>query len=320
MHTWKAAIVGCGQIAGGYDASAPEDFIRTHARAYASCPETNLAAVMDVDPVRARVFAGRWQVPKHYDVLAELLERERCEIVSICTPDERHADDLRTCLEFPSVRAIWCEKPLALDITAAQSLVTLAQAQGVILAVDYQRQWEPAHQILAKEIRSGAWGRILGAHAAYSKGILHNGSHLIHLLRDFLGEPEKMQVHRAFCEYSPIDPTVDATLIFSGVPVRITGLPVPPYPVFEMTMYAEQGVIRLADSGRRIFRYRRNPEEADTLPAPHETGTQLDRALRFVLDDICRALRGKDPVRVDGEEALKTLKLCSQLAEQGLSL
>lgn len=320
MHMWKAAILGCGQIAGGYDASSSREFIRTHARAYTACPETNLAAVMDVDAVRARAFAECWRVPKYYDDLAGLLDQERCEIVSICTPDGLHADDLKTCLESSSVRAIWCEKPLALDIVEAEDLVAHARAQGVVLAVNYQRQWEPAHRALAEEIRSGAWGRILGAQGTYSKGVVHNGSHLINLLRDFLGEPEEMRVHRAFCEYSPVDPTVDATLIFSGVPVRIVGLPVPPYPVFELTIYAERGMVRLADSGRRIFRFQRDPVQPDALSAPQETETRLDRALQFVLEDICRALRGESPVRVDGEQALKTLKLCSQLAEQGLKL
>jgi len=320
MHTWKAIILGCGQIAGGYDTSAAPDFIRTHVRAYAACPETNLTAVMDVDPARAHAFAECWQVPRHYHSLEEILHQEQPELVSICTPDGQHADDLQTCLGFPSVRAIWCEKPLTLDVAKAENLVAQAQKNGIILAVNYQRQWEPAHQELVREIRSGTWGKILGAHAAYSKGILHNGSHLISLLRGLLGEPEEMHVHDAFCEYSPKDPTVDATLIFSGIPVRIVGLPDPPYPVFELTLYAEGGTIRLADSGKRILRRRRDPAQPNMLLRAHETETQLDRALHFALEDICGALREGRGVLVDGNEALQTLKLCSQLAQEGLRL
>ena len=320
MHMWKAAILGCGQVAGGYDESAPPDFIRTHARAYAACPQTHLAAVMDIDLARAKTFAERWHVPKYYHDLGELLDREQCDMISICTPDHQHAEDLKACLDSSSLRAIWCEKPLTLDLAKAEDLAARARARGIVLAVNYQRQWEPAHRLLAEEFRSGLWGRILGGHGTYSKGVIHNGSHLIQLLRDFFGEPEAMHVQRAFCEYSPVDPTVDATLTFSGVPIRIVGLPTPSYPVFEITIYAENGVVRLANSGGRIFRYRRDPAQPDTLSPPQETETKLPRALQFVLEDICRALRGGSPVRVDGEDALKTLKLCSQLARQALYL
>ena len=315
----RAAIIGCGQIAGGYDAEAPAEMIRTHVRAYQQNAEVELTSVMDASRARAESFARHWQVPTAYDSLAKLLRVEKPDLVSICTPDAQHVNDLLDCLACSSVKAVWCEKPLALDVAAAEKLVGQAREKNIGLAVNYQRQWEPAHRRLAEEIGTGLWGRVLGGEAVYAKGLFHNGSHLIALLRSLLGEPREMKVHRAFADYSPDDPTVDATLMFGDAPVHIVGLPIPPYAVFELNLFCEAGVVRIIDSGNAIVRQRFSLVQAQLLE-PEIQKTELDRVLGRVLENIVQSLREGRPLAVDGESAWRTLKICGELNHQAFLL
>jgi predicted dehydrogenase len=312
----RAAIIGCGQIAGGYDLHGPTDLIRTHVRAYQESKDVKLVAVMDSSADRANDFARQWGILKAYVSLAELLDSEQPDLVSICTPDTQHAEDIRTCLSHPTVKAIWCEKPLALDVDVARKLIARADEKKVVLAVNYQRQWETSHQRLAQELQDGLWGRVLGGTAVYSKGIFHNGSHLITLLRGLLGEPQQMKVHRAFYDYSSSDPTIDATLFFESSPIQALGLPINPHGIFELSLFCENGLVRIIHSGKTIVRQRcRHPSESQLLDEEIER-TGLDQVLGKVLEQIVQAIRTGQPATVEGKAALRTLEICSELNRQ----
>ena len=54
---------------------------------------------------------------------AELLAQAQPEITSICTPDETHFELARMALQASSVRAVLCEKPLAMSVEQGEELV-----------------------------------------------------------------------------------------------------------------------------------------------------------------------------------------------------
>src|SRR6202048_4211122 len=73
----KTAIVGCGKVAA------------THAMAYRALPNSELVSVCDVAPERAQGFADKFQV-RGYTDLAEMLQRERVDVLSVCTQHTQH--------------------------------------------------------------------------------------------------------------------------------------------------------------------------------------------------------------------------------------
>jgi UDP-N-acetyl-2-amino-2-deoxyglucuronate dehydrogenase len=73
----RTAIVGCGKVAG------------THALAYQSLPQSQLVAVCDVAAGRAQDFAKKLNVNAYTD-LAEMLKREKVDVLSICTQHTQH--------------------------------------------------------------------------------------------------------------------------------------------------------------------------------------------------------------------------------------
>ena len=71
---------------------------------------------------------------------AEMLDTERPDIVSICTWPPLHAD--LTELAFAKgVKAVWCEKPMAVHLTDADRMVDAAKAAGGLLVINHQRRY-----------------------------------------------------------------------------------------------------------------------------------------------------------------------------------
>ena len=59
----KALIIGCGNIAGGYDLRGSKREVWTHAKAYQQNPGIDLIGVIDSSAQVARKFARTWDVP-----------------------------------------------------------------------------------------------------------------------------------------------------------------------------------------------------------------------------------------------------------------
>ena len=99
MSRLRVALVGAGGIAGSSHVPAIRELE----------DDLELVAIADVDAARAAAAAERWAVPAVYGDVGELLERERPDLVDICTPPGSHTD-----LCVRSLRAgawVYCEKP-----------------------------------------------------------------------------------------------------------------------------------------------------------------------------------------------------------------
>lgn len=317
----RTAIIGCGKIAGRYDDRTLPDEVRSHAKAYQLHPSTKLVAVADQDRSRAYKFSTRWDNPAVYTDATQMLAAVSPDIVSICTPDDTHAALLEMCLDYPSIRAIWCEKPLATDVSKAEKIVSYYKQRGIVLTVNYQRRWNTQIQRIKSTLKRGELGFIQKVVVYYTKGICHNGSHAIDLLLDWLGPPSEMQVFGSHFDFGVDDPTVDARLLLGNVPVYLVGADAREYNLFEMHILGTLGRVNLKNFGREIEWFQR---ELDThLGVDQELSSkgtiyQTDQAkvMAHALQEIVDAIFSKQPVRSNGESALATLKVCHLLAVQ----
>ena len=318
----RSAIIGCGQIAGGYDEQAGSDeAVRTHAKAYQLQPATALVAVADEDRRRAREFSAHWGNPAVYTDAAQMLASVGPDIVSICTPDDTHADLLELCLDCPSIKAVWCEKPLTTEVDRAEAIVSTYAQRGVVLAVNYQRRWDPEMQRIKRALQRGELGNIQKVVVYYTKGICHNGSHAVDLLLDWFGPPGEMQVLGSHLDFVADDPTVDARLLLGDVPVYLIGADEREYSIFEMYILGTLGRVNVKNFGRETEWFRRQPDPL--LEGYQELGsrgivyvTETARAMAHALQEIVHAIFTRQPVRSNGETALTTLRVCRELASQ----
>jgi len=256
---FRAAVIGCGKIGSEFSDDPRQKNVYAHTHAYALCETTRLIAVCDADATRLASCAQRWNVKHAYCDANELLAAERPELVSICTPDETHVALIRAALETDGVRGILAEKPLALDVQAADQLIATANARGIVLAVNYSRRYADNHARLRERIENGGLGVLQAIHGYYTKGALHNGTHWFDLVRYLAGEVKCVWGFRS--GGAPEDYlTPDAMLeLASGVTATLRGLDSNAFTLFEMDIVGTKGRARILDSGHTIEYYRVAP-------------------------------------------------------------
>lgn len=250
--TLRAVLIGCGNIGSAFADDPRITDIYTHAGAWNACAGVELAAVCDADGSRAQHCARHWQVSRHFTDAGEMLNHVRPELVSICTPDDTHAEILHQVLAAPGVRGVLAEKPLALTSTAGRALADRAAASGIVLAVNYSRRYARGHRRLAQRVREGVIGELRQVRGCYTKGTLHNGTHWFDWARMFAGEIAAVRGFDSLHEAGS-DPTFDAHLEFSsGAVGSLAALDHRRYSIFEMDLIGTLGRLRIFDSGHRF--------------------------------------------------------------------
>lgn len=146
----RYAIVGCGVIG------------PVHADAVVRHPSAELVGVCDVLKERADACAGRFGGRAYADC-AEMLERERPQAVSVCTPHSSHAEVAVACLEAGA--DVLCEKPLDARTDAMDRMTEAARRTGRCLAGVFQHRFDPVNIVVRQAIEAGMFGRILNAGA-----------------------------------------------------------------------------------------------------------------------------------------------------------
>jgi predicted dehydrogenase len=147
MDRVRVGIIGAGMIAH-----------RSHAEAFQAVPGAEVVAVADVDEVRARAFAEKYQIPQVFTDYETLLARADVDAVSIPLPVFLHAP--ATIAALKAGKHVLCEKPMARNSAEAQQMVDAARASGKKLAV-YWRHRFGAQAMKAKQlIDAGELGRV----------------------------------------------------------------------------------------------------------------------------------------------------------------
>lgn len=135
--------------------------------AFSKMPDIEIIAICDLDKARAGQFAKLYQA-QAYTSLDELLKNSDVQIVALNKPPFLHAEQGLAILN--SGKHLFCEKPLALTMEDALSLVNTAQKNNVLLTVNYVMRHNPLWQLVAKFRESGIFGKLrhmdLANHAA----------------------------------------------------------------------------------------------------------------------------------------------------------
>ena len=311
----RAAIIGCGKIASGFaDDPLMRGDVFTHAEAYVRCPDTQLAAVADVDPVRARACAERWRVPVWHTSVRALLEDVRPEVVSICTPDETHAQVAEEVLRYGcGLKALLIEKPMALTESDASGVLKLARERGVVLAVDFMRRHARNMQAVRELIRAGRIGTVESIQGLYGKGVLHNAVHWFDLVRMLTGEAAWVEAWNRLGD-SETDPTLDVRLGLSGGAVAtLAGCRAEAYSVFEMDIVGTRGRFRLTDSCHRVELFVAGPSPRysgyrELQEMTQDFGHRRDLLLHAV-EDLVESLRAGRSPACGGEDGLAAARI-----------
>jgi predicted dehydrogenase len=199
MNPLSVAIIGTGNIAGGYDEKklAGEEGVYSHAGAYQLHGGFRLNAVYDTDRERGAAFCKRWNGAENVESLAEI-RRMQHDVISVCTPDGTHADIVRELLQAGCCKTIFVEKPLAATTGEAEEIMQLTQERGINVVVNFQRRNEVTHRELS-ELIAARPDHLLSVSGHYMKGLRHIGITMIDTLIMLCGHPLSVQAYnRAF--------------------------------------------------------------------------------------------------------------------------
>lgn len=318
---WRVLVVGCGNIAGGFDMARPAGAPPlTHAGAYAAHPAFRLDACIDPDSDRRQAFATHWQVPKAAAGFDALQARPGdFDVVSICSPTALHDAHLDAALGLRP-RVVFCEKPLTTSLATSAGQVAACAAAGTALVVNYTRQWDPSVERLAVDLRQGRLGALRSVVGHYNKGILNNGGHLVDLLLRLVGPLELVATLGCTHDFWPDDPTVAALLRGpDGLPVYLNPADARDYAFFELELVCADGVVRMQSGG---MRWQRRDAAASpqfkgykALGDAQQTDGDYPQAMLRAVDEIHHHLQAGQPLRSSGEQALDVQRLCQTIQE-----
>ncbi len=183
-NRYRAAVIGTGKIS------------RIHARPMADHPQVDLVAASDIFEPAREAFAAEFNVPTTYADAAEMLATEQPDIVSICTWPPLHAE--LTELAFANgVRAVWCEKPMAVHLSEADRMLAAAEQAGGVLFINHQRRFLPRYNQAIELMRAGTIGEITQINGICRGDALTDGTHLIDMTRWLNGDDEITRVFGA---------------------------------------------------------------------------------------------------------------------------
>lgn len=326
MNTkFKALLIGCGNMAGGYDLLQPEDALPLgHAKAFRQHGGFEVTSCIDPNTAQRQAFQSRWQVPQGFASWQDLpQEVGEFDVISICSPSGVHAEDIQAALELKP-RLIFCEKPVTLHVVQTQQAVTDCARQQVLLAVNHSRRWSPEVLQLKQQLTQGQWGAVRSVSAVYNKGMLNNGSHMMDLLLNLFGPLHITHVGQAVVDHFEADPSVEACLqTTDGVPIQLNVARAADYALFEMQIVTEKGVIAMEDGGAR-WRFRTASPSAQ-LPGYHFLNhgewvtPQASPALRNAVANLHDALTQGAALACTGIHALQAQSLCEQIQQQAVA-
>jgi myo-inositol 2-dehydrogenase/D-chiro-inositol 1-dehydrogenase len=139
----RIGVIGVGRIG------------RMHAELIARrVPGTALGAVYDANEPSAVDVAAELGVPRAGSV-EEILGGD-LDAVAICSSADSHAELLIAAAH--AGKAVFCEKPVSLDLEALDEALDAVQSAGVPFQIGFNRRFDAAHASVREAVRSGAIG------------------------------------------------------------------------------------------------------------------------------------------------------------------
>lgn len=118
------------------------------------------------------------------------------------------------------------------------------------------RRFDPSLMRIQSLIQAQKWGKAVCFQGVFTKGLLHNGIHMLAMLSHFFGEIKAIKPMHV--ESIKNDLLGDFEVIFETTQGVISVLDLP-YSAFELTLWFENGKIEIREGGAKITTYAKVP-------------------------------------------------------------
>lgn len=125
-----------------------------------------LVAAASRDAERARAFAGKWGIPRHYPSYEALIADAEIDAIYIPLPNHLHAPWSIRALERG--KHVLCEKPIALSVGECREMEAAASTNGRNLMEAFMYRFHPRTERVVELARSGALGEVRAIRSAFT--------------------------------------------------------------------------------------------------------------------------------------------------------
>jgi predicted dehydrogenase len=129
-----------------------------------------LVAVADTDPLAAEQLAARFEIPLWTRDWQSLVDDPRIEVVTIATPNNVHAD-----MAVAAARGgkhVYCEKPLATDLSEARRALDAVTEAGVTTLVGFSYLFNPVQAHVRSLVENGDLGQVISFRGTFDQDLL----------------------------------------------------------------------------------------------------------------------------------------------------
>jgi predicted dehydrogenase len=159
MATIKAGIIGTGFIG------------PAHIEAARRLGYVEMLALAENGDALAQSKAQQLHIPRAYGSVDALLADPDVQVVHNCTPNHLHFEVTKKILA--AGKHVISEKPLAMTAAESKELVQLAEAAGVVHAIDFNYRYYPLVQQMRAMVAHGDLGDVYHATGSYTQDWLY---------------------------------------------------------------------------------------------------------------------------------------------------
>ncbi len=283
---------------------------KNHARNYKELENTNLIAICDVNPERAKAIADQYGV-KAYTDSTTMLKDPQIQAVSICTWSIKLAEEALKCLN--ASKHVLVEKPMATDLKQAQKLLDTAKENDLHLSVGFLMRFIPGVQQIREAVATKKIGELVSATAKRvtqwperigDVGVVKDTAiHDIDVMR-FISDEDPVSVyakmgsmrHRQFEDYAQIMLTYE-----SGKTAFIESNWLTPYRIRALNVTGSEAIMRLDYNSQELWI--ENAKESVQPRIPFE------EPLKAELKHFAECITEKKKPMITGEDGYKALEI-----------
>lgn len=304
------------------------------AEAMQTCTKAKLVGVISGTPSKITEWQAKYNIPDkncyNYENFDDIKNNPDIDAVYVITPNALHHDEVIRVAK--AGKNVICEKPMTVNAQQAQEMIDACKAANVKLLVGYRMHFEPYTLDIIHRRKNGDFGKILffqglsgfvigdptqwrlNKELSGGGSMMDIGIYSVNGSRYMVGE-DPVWVTAQEIKNDPVKfkEGVDETILFQlGFPGGAVASCLSTYSMNYLDRFFLDGSKGFAElypaTNYGPIMGRTNQGELD-LPHPTHQTVQMDAMAGIILE-------GKQPeVPVDGEEALKDLKIVDAIYE-----
>jgi predicted dehydrogenase len=305
----RFGLVGAGAIAQAYT------------QAFEQTERAVLAAVADCRLNAAEAIAQAVGCPA-FDSAESMIDQAELDAAIVCTPPSTHRDIC--CDLLDRGLHVLCEKPLAIDSSAAVEMISAAEARNLVFTMASKFRYVADVTQAKALIAAGVIGEVVlfeniftgrvdmtqrwnsDPHIAGGGVLIDNGTHSVDVTRYCLGELAEVQAMEGNrIQFLPVEDTAKMFVrsrdgVLGSIDLSWSVSKELPYFI---AVYGSSGTILV---GWRESKYRRSGDADWTV---FGAGYNKVEAFKRQIENFAGAVRGEEPLVVTPEDALASVQV-----------